>query len=281
MGYQTIKWTCWLLGLFSLSLLPPARSQPPEAPGDRAISLESFRPQWHVGDRWIVETTTLPVQASLGREATTRGKPISWQFSVRAVERLFDCDCYRIEVRPLPVGSSPSLTTLWVERRSLSLRQVQTQLMVAGQLRRMTESYRFNNGQPAPILGPLTALPLDLPLFTAGRAKGLQRFSYEAVAGPSGRKALGDLGFLISVEQEIAPATAQRAKALLPQDFAKDLETKPAIEVRLKSRQSQVRQLWKPGCPWPVYVDNGPTVARLVKVVPAAAQPNHSPEVQP
>jgi hypothetical protein len=36
----------------------------------------------------------------------------------------------------------------------------------------------------------------------------------------------------------------------------------------------QVRQLWTAGVPWPVYSDNGITISRLVKVIPAP----HSPQ---
>ena len=39
--------------------------------------------------------------------------------------------------------------------------------------------FEFSSGQPSPVLGPLTALPVDLPLFVGGEAKGMQTFAYE------------------------------------------------------------------------------------------------------
>lgn len=281
MDHRWLRPACLMLGLLGLGLVGAVPGENPPGVPVQGISLEQFKPQWRVGDRWVVETTTLPLQAPLGQEGAPPVKPVQWQFSVRALERLFDRECYRIEVQPLPIRTPSPVTTFWVDRQSLVLRQVQAQLAVAGRLHTMTESYQFGSGQPTPVQGPLTALPIDLPLFTAGRAKGLQQFAYEAVAGPSGKKALGDVGFLMSIQQEMVPATAEHAKSLLPEGFAKVLDTKPTVEVRLKSIQGRVRQLWRPGCPWPVYADNGPTVARLVKIVPAPTQPNNPPEVRP
>ena len=61
-------------------------------------------------------------------------------------------------------------------------------------------------------------------------------------------------------------------KGLLADEFAKDLRVRPAVEVRLKRFDRQVRQVWQAGLPWPVYTESGSTTARLIKVIPAGAE---------
>jgi hypothetical protein len=63
----------------------------------------------------------------------------------------------------------------------------------------------------------------------------------------------------------------QFAKSLTDDAFSKSLTTRPVTEVRLKSLGREVRQLWQAQRPWPIYSDNGYTVARLVSVERVAA----------
>ena len=158
------------------------------------------------------------------------------------------------------------MTVLWVNKKAHALRQITTQIPVPGGFRILTENYEFRSGQPSPVLSPLTALPVDIPLFRGGQAKGLEKFSYEANVGPAGTKALGDLGFSNEVEQDVQTASADQAKGLLNIDFAKDLTVRPAVEVKLKKFDRQVRQIWRPGLPWPAYSEDGQTTCKLVKV---------------
>jgi hypothetical protein len=270
-------WPC--IAAIGLVAVNPLRADAPRL-NERAVTAEQLRPRWHAGDQWTIESTTMQLQIGGGKQEVGRGRPITWQFRVAGTEKLGGRDCWRVEVRPLVPGRNQPVTTFWVDRESMAMQQFQSQVTVAGGLRTMTESYQFSSGQPAPVQGPLTALPIDLPLFAGGQMKGAQQFTYEAVPGPAGQKAVGEMGFVMNVQQEIETAKPAQIKELLADEFAKDLQTKTTVEVRLKSPQGRVRQLWQPGAPWPVYTDNGPTVARLVKYTPAAPSP-HSSEVQP
>ena len=113
-------------------------------------------------------------------------------------------------------------------------------------------------------------MPLDLPLFRGGEAKGMETFSYETNVGQAGTKALGNVGFLYEIQQQSSVADAGQIKGLIDDGFSKDIAAKPVVEVNLKRFDRQVRQLWQPGCPWPVYADNGCTTAKLIRVGKAA-----------
>ncbi len=279
-----------VLGIVALSLAPAA-DQPPAAPmatsppsagssgrvsppvegaaqESRSLRADRLVPQWELGDRWIVETSSRPLQARSDIAKAAASPAIQWQFSVQRYEKSLEADCFRIEVRPMLGGQQPE-TVLWVDRQSLALRQIQTQIPTAGGFRTITESYEFVGAQPAPVLGPLSALPIDFPLLTGGEAKAMDAYTYTSYSGPRGTKAVGDLGFTYQVKQTIAAADDREAKSLVDESFAKGLGEEPLVEVRLEGGGREVRQLWQPGRPWPVYCDNGSTICRLVKVMPA------------
>jgi hypothetical protein len=236
----------------------------PKPSAQREADLQHVKPLWRLGDQWIVETTTLPIQVRDELTQTSRTRPIQWQFTVQRFEKAID-DCFRIEIRCLLSGPPQPVTTLWIDRQTQTLRQVQTQIPVAGEFRTVVENYETANGQPAPVLGMLTALPVDLPVFQGGQ-KGLQKYVYQSWSGPAGTKALGEIGFGQAVEQEVLQPQPEQVKSLLPEEFTKDLAERPVVEVRLKGDLRQVRQIWQAGRPWPVYIDNGTTICRLREV---------------
>jgi hypothetical protein len=255
--------TLLLIGL--LAVRAASEERPP--PANSAPGAEAVRPHWKVGDRWIVETVTRMLPSGAAEAQALRSPAVQWQFTVAGVEKLNGRECFRVDVCCLQPATGPK-SSLWIDRRAMCLRQVETQLPVPGGYQSFTESYEFVGDQPSAVLGPLTALPVDLPVFLSGQ-KGLQKSGYEAVAGAIGTKALGDVGFAFEVEQEAGQATPEEAKGLLSESFTKDLAARPAVEVRLKGVDRQVRQLWQAELPWPAYCDNGTTVSRLVKVTPA------------
>jgi hypothetical protein len=267
-----------LLGLMLGRLVPAI--EPPSKPDDNP-GVQQVKPRWRVGDRWIVETLTLQLQARRDTRALARGKPVRWEFTVKGQEKVGARDCYRVEVRCLVDGRPQPLTTLWCDQQSLALQQLQTRLPVPGGYRAVTENYQSPGGQPSPVLAPLTALPVDMPLFLGAEAKSTERFTYETHSSPDGQKAVGEVGFAFEVEQQIARAEPEQVKGLLAAGFAKDLKSQPVTEVRLKAFNRQVYQLWQPDLPWPSYSDNGSTVSRLVQVIPADARPEKQPEVKP
>ncbi len=259
-------WIAAGLGLILLGPLPAEQAEK-AAPGAQPADAEQYKPQWKTGDQWVVETASLKLQSRTAAKPE-RGKPLQWQFTVKGTEKLAETPCYKVEVRCLE-GKNQPVTVLWVDQRSMTLRQVQSQIMVQGNYRTVTESYQFKD-RAAPVLAPLTALPLDLPVFPAGaQAKGISEdFTYKSTIG-DGTKSLENLSFQFKVEQQMSPADPKEAKGLLADDFAKSIEAKPVLDVKIKSFDRNVRQLWQPKLPWPAYTDNGQTVAKLVKVTPA------------
>jgi hypothetical protein len=242
-------------------------------------------PQWNLGDRWTVESVGKRMQVRRGGEAPTI-RPIQWQFSLSRFEKSLTHDCFRVEIRCLANENGRPLTTLWVDRQSRALRQIATEIPVPGGYHTITLNYDCNSGQPSPVIGPLTALPIDLPVLLAARSKGLETFHYRSSSGTPQAKEVDPLLFEHAVEQQIAAVDAAEARKLLDASFAKSLDddplTKsigpaPVCEVRLKSAGREIRQLWQDGAPWPIYADNGHCVCRLVSVQPAET----AQEVQP
>jgi hypothetical protein len=167
-----------------------------------------------------------------------------------------------------------------VDRQAFVLVQLQAQVFVAGKRCTIMESYEFPGQRPSPVLGPLTALPVDLPLLHGGRPKGIQNFTFKAVAGPPGTKAIGDLAFAYNVAQSLNVRPSEDARSRLLGDFAKSLASEPLLEVTLKTVDREVTQLWLAGLPWPAYCENGATVARLVRWTPSENQPPEDTEVR-
>jgi hypothetical protein len=238
----------------------------------RSANMDLIKPLWGAGDSWVVETASLPIQVRSDLDPTVRSKPIQWQFTVQRYEKVIGDDCYRVVVKCLEPGTQPT-TVLWIDRKTQTLRQIETEIPVRGGFKKMVENYQFS-GQKSAVLGPLTALPIDMPFFQGNRTKGLETYVYEANMGPAGKKALGEIGFTYEVEQDVSMPSSQNVKGLLPDAYSKDLNTRPVVEIRLRSAGRQVRQLWRPGLPWPVYADNGITVSRLVKVTSAPQSGN-------
>ena len=235
----------------------------------RSPSFEQLIPRWELGDAWIVETVSQPFQVRGETSAQSRLRPIQWQFAVQRFEKALANDCYRLEVKCLAEGVPQPTTVLWVDKKSRAIRQIQTQIPTPDGFQTVTQSYAFSSGQPSPVLGPMTALPLDLPLFSGDQTKGMQTFTYETHAGPAGTKEVGELGFAHQVEQQVTPVATEQVKGLIHETYTKSLGEQPVVEVQLKSGEQQVRQLWQPGLPWPVYSKNGSTECRLVKVIPS------------
>ena len=255
----------WLLPILLASLVSGPATGDPEG-GENTLA--KMKPKWRVGDRWIVETTTLPLQ-SRDEKVKPEAPKINWKYEVKGIEELAKRPCFRIDIACLAKGRAQPATTIWVEKESLAVRQLRTQLPIAGGFRTITESYEFPSGQVGPVISPLTALPIELPRFAKGATKAVEAFQFEAVSGPSGTKALGDMGFSFDVEQRVTSTTAAEVKALLHGDFAKNLEA-PIVRVQLKTGDQLIKQLWRADLPWAAYTNNGTTIARLLQVLPAA-----------
>lgn len=235
------------------------------APGE-APELQ-LKPRWKVGQRWVVETTSVPIQTS-DASGTKPGKPVRWEFSVVRREKVGEHDCFRVEVSSQTAPDAPK-TVLWVDDRSFALRQVEAGLLVQGEERRIKERYDFEDGQPSPVIAPLSSLPLDLPVFSTVRPRS-GKYGYKAHSVGIAEKRGEEISFSIQVEQKLAPARLAVARGLLNEDEKADAKKPATYEVRMKSPEREVMQLWRPGSPWPVFADNGNTKARLIQVLPAS-----------
>jgi len=247
-----------------------------DAERQRDVELASFKPAWKVGQSWVVQTVTRQSQARRGTESVRDSRPVRWRFRVLRTEPFAGSPCFVVRITCVEAGRQP-VTTLWVNRDSMTLRAVRTQLPAADGWRTLEETYSSSSEQPFPAFGPHCFPPLELPVFLAG-TKGQSSFRYEATDG-LGAKAVGKLGFAFDVEQSAQVADDQQLPSLLPQRYAKSPQRTPTLQVKLKSATNQVRQFWQAGLPWPVYSDNGVVQSSLLTVEPPAEQA--MPESEP
>jgi hypothetical protein len=224
-----------------------------------------YKPTWLIGQKWVVETVCHQSQARRDVRNITPARPVRWQFEVVASDVIQGAACHKVSVKCLVPGSAPEIV-LWVDQASMTLRRIQAGVPTPNGPQILTESYRSDSGQPFPVFPPLSIPPLELPLFVEG-AKGPQTFTYSATDTPDGRKALGDIGFSFVVEQDTAQATDEVTVKLTHEAYMKSIVKQPTLEVRLKSGKHEVRQLWQPGSPWPVYSKSNATESRLVQVL--------------
>jgi hypothetical protein len=236
----------------------PLDAEPPAATSP-ATSVE--RPNWQLGDHWVIETLTDRIQ---GGEPVGTSKPVSlrWEFKVAKYEKIQGRDCYRLEVDCLTRGKNRPQSTVWCDRETLFLRQFQTQVIFNGGYHTVQESYDCATGQTTPVLASTNVLPLAIPAFLPKGAKG-DSFIYVSQPLPAGAKDSNVIRFSHHVKQEIVPAGAKSLENL-PEKYAKALDRGPVTEVRLSDGSQTVVQLWQKGSPWPVYAENGRTRAWLV-----------------
>lgn len=231
------------------------------AAADDAPQPDAFRPDWQIGLAWVVESTGLQ---TAGNSAAASNRPARFQFTVKSLAKLDGRQCYLVEVKCLDAEVQPA-TTLWVDRASMTLRRVATQVPVPGGFRDVVETYGSASGQPFPAFAPLTNPPLELPYLMSG-VKGDQTFVYDVTGGPQEAKQLGDVGFRFGVTQQFSSPDPDSVGELLPDDYTKDVRRKPSLEVRLQMAPAKAYQLWQQGSPWPVYAENGVAKSRLVEI---------------
>jgi len=252
-----MKTLCFLLFLAAWAV-------PASAADQTQAALDKFRPQWQVGQQWTVETQSRQQQTTFPQQqvVTTR-----WQFAVEAVDQLQGKPCWRIVIR---IARGDQLlaeprTTVWIDRAAAAIRQIETQLPTPQGYQRATESYQ-SGAQAAPVVGLQSLLPIALPQFPEAGVKAIDAFQYETVSGAGGIKAVGELGFVTDVRQELIQPTEEGLKAIFGEPQIKALEDQPLVEVKLSTPEQTVRQIWREASPWPVFADNGVTQMRLVEV---------------
>src|SRR5262249_2522490 len=125
---------------------------------------EQLKPRWQLGQRWEIETTRTAFHTD---EPSRVGKPVRWQFTVVGRDRVGGKPCFRTEIICKSIEGVPA-TTIWVEQKTLALVQVETGLIVQGEVRWLKERYDGgSNGSP--VVSPLGPVPLDLPVFATRR----------------------------------------------------------------------------------------------------------------
>ncbi|MHB8899884.1 MAG: hypothetical protein ACYC6Y_14150, partial [Thermoguttaceae bacterium] len=205
---------CGILGLL-VAGTAIAGQEPGGAPTDE---LDRLVPRWEAGDAWTVETVSRPLHIRADASQVAAGSPLRWQFRVAQPKEPGLDDCFRVEVKSAGAGAAIPATIFWLDRNSFALRQITTQLPVPDGFEEMTIRYDSDSGQPSPILGPLSALPIDTPVLYRG-TKGLQSFSYTSHFGYRQGKELGDVGFSHQVEQQVADLPQDEVARLLGRHF--------------------------------------------------------------
>ncbi len=222
-------------------------------------------PNWKIGTSWTVETANLQKQGSVQKQAT----PVAWVFTVVGETKIVDRDCFEVAIRCNDKSDRQPRVSIWVDKHSGMLMRLTTLTLVKGQWRSFTETYSVPQGQSTAVLGAIPSLPLDMPLFTQGnRSKDIDGMAYQVLQGPPGVKNIGESSFTYKINQSVKPVSEEQkkkfagAKSLdLPVDFT------DAVEVELQGgSKNQVRQVWAPGSPWPVYSNNGSSESRLIRV---------------
>lgn len=237
--------------------------EPTSTTGGESNSIGDIRPNWQVGDKWVIETRTRMIQERRTTESAF-GSGIQWQFEVARREKINGVEAVVLNVKCLADDRpSPSITIV-VDSDSSMIRSIRSTIPVGSGFHTITESYKTDSGQTSPILGPWPALPIDLPAFVTG-AKGALEFDYQSYSGAGEDKRIGDLGFSFRVKQEERELDADGVKKLLHSDFTKEVAIGRTVEVNLRTAHRTVRQLWQQDLPWPMYSDNGSTVSRLVQ----------------
>lgn len=187
---------------------------------------------------------------------------LRWEFHVEGIEVVHQRACFRVSIRCLTNAGHKPRVVFWADRASYALVQVRAEIPAREGYVTVSESYQFLGNQPTPVIGPFSALPIDLPCFCEGSNKGVDDFYYEALPGPAGHKAVGDVGFLFRIHQSVRTGNAVSADA---GEFAKSVDGTSLTEVRLKNHAVHVRQFWQAGLPWPAISTNGRTTARLLR----------------
>ena len=230
------------------------------------ISAAQVRPRWTVGDSWIVECKTPTIQVRDHKAGIQESKSVRWRFVVKSLSPFDGKPAFRIDVRCVGEIRRPRVT-LWVDHATMSTRQIEYEVPTKTGFRKLTESYYTASGQASPILGPLPALPIDIPVFLEN-AKSLKQFEYQARAQPVGAKNVaGNLAFAIEVKQEetATPTMSADVGKLIHSEFAKNVAVETGLRIKLQSHGRVVKQLWMPKAPWPLHSSNGVTTSRLVE----------------
>ena len=238
---------------------------------------QRFRPKWQVGDQWTVETQGRQPQTASPKPSSVKAR---WRFAVEAVEPVGAKDCFRIAARP--VDAEEPKTVVWIDRKTTAIRQIQTQLPTPAGYKTVTESYQ--SSVAAPVVGPLTVLPIALPQFPEAGLKSPDAYQYDTISGPGGIKAVGDVGFSTEIRQSFSVPSDDRIKGLFDDEHIKSLQDRPIVEVQLSTPDETIRQVWTQDAPWPLFADNGLTQARLVQTTRAPdgwQEPANEPEEGP
>ena len=221
-------------------------------------------PQWQVGSAWTVQTQSRQVQARREPGPVNQAPAVQWRFTVLPMDKIGDSECYHVRATCEQAGRPQPATELWVDRKTQALLRVTTQLPTPAGFQSVTQDFKHQQGNVSPVVGPLSALPIDWPTFSAEPAKAAKEYSYKALSG--GQEKSGGIAFEQKVRQATRSVPVSGVKGLLDEHVAKQKSDDNLREVVLDDGHRVVRQLWQPGMPWPSFCDNGVTVAKLTGV---------------
>lgn len=253
-------------GLAWLVTAGPAATQPVR--GDD-VPAALPRPTWRVGDSWLIETVTDNIQV---RDVSTDKKspPIRWRFKVTGIVKKAGRPCYQVDVTCEAQARFRPASTLFIDAETMMLRELRTEVAGFGSVQTLHESYEPRGDRAAPVLSFGNVLPTDLPAFVPKASKDVN-YTYVSQNTPAGAKDLGLIRFGHEVSQQVVQPGAKTLEQVHPQ-YAKALDSQAIVEVHLKSQDKSVVQLWQKGTPWPIYTNNGRTVAKLIPAGPSESR---------
>lgn len=226
-------------------------------------SLSRYKPHWHVGQTWRVETEVPVWQAGAKLKRTDQVTILRWQFMVEKMEEVGDEPCYVLTAKPEDAAPEGISLRLWVGAHQLVLRRGEITTPYAGNLVSAGEKFFGVDGVPYPGTLPFLLLPVAFPSWEEISLKSVNEFRYEAVTGTPQVKEAAQSRFVIPIRQHVDTPTQEFVKSVLkiPTDVPVHSDV---VRVELQTPLGRWEQLWEAGRPWPVWATNGFIRARLI-----------------
>ncbi|MFZ2958004.1 MAG: hypothetical protein WA705_14040 [Candidatus Ozemobacteraceae bacterium] len=206
-----------------------------------------FRPEWHLGDSWIVEAR----YRNLAEAADAWLPPVRWRFHVRAQKEIAGEPCWMLHIVPLGRPDMKVQGVLWLSCRDLRPMRVADVFPVRGIAK--SKKREFSGSRITPLFSEGAMIPYDFPLFPLAD-ESHERSGSGTGTAVTGEKAVtsGEITFVDQVSQSWKHIPGG-FEVLLNDGGAKGI----------------VRQVWRPGYPWAVLHIGQAVEARLVEPRPA------------
>jgi hypothetical protein len=203
---------------------------------------EGFRPNWQVGQSWVVEATYL--QGVPG--ATRWSEPMLWQFEVKNRTQIEGQDCLVVYITPKDRPDWPHQAIVCVAAGDL--RPVKIIDLTSGREKPQARERRFNDGRMVPLIGDESLVPYTMPLFPLAANVEADEATNVATVGVQHSIVADDVTFVEEVKQSWRP-------------------NEKGYTIRLETTGSQgtITQKWTAEQPWAVESTSAAMKCRLIE----------------